>query len=135
MNLNDQSINIELIFINLMKLKKAFKLSLGFLVAFPLSFFVGNELFANNFTERFGNELHNDSLLACGGGGGGKSPAEKAEAKKKKAKAKLSFKKRALSKAAAAGDDTSKLEAEIAELEALVAKQRELFFKTLKMML
>ena len=134
MNLNDQSINIELIFINLMKLKKAFKLSLGFLVAFPLSFFVGNELFANNFTERFGNELHNDSLLACGGGGG-KSPAEKAEAKKKKAKAKLSFKKRALSKAAAAGDDTSKLEAEIAELEALIAKQRELLFKTLKMML
>ena len=123
MNLNDQSINIELIFINLMKLKKAFKLSLGVLVAFPLSFFVGNELLANNFTERFGNVLHNDSLIACGGGGGGgKSPADKAEAKKKKAKAKLSFKKRALSKAAAAGDDTSKLEAEIAELEALVAK-------------
>ena len=66
-----------------MKLKKALKLSIGVLVAFPLSFFVGNELLANNFTERFADVIHNDSLLACGGGGGGKSPAEKAEAKKK----------------------------------------------------
>ena len=106
-----------------MNLKKFLELSLGALVAFPLSFFVGNELLANNLNERFDNEFHNDNLIACGGGGGGgKSPADKAEAKKKKAKAKLSFKKRALSKAAAAGDDTSKLEAEIAELEALVAK-------------
>ena len=105
-----------------MKLKKTLKLSLGVLVSFPLSFFVGNELLANNFTERFDFVINNDSLLACGGGGGGKTPAERAEAKKKKAKAKLSFKKRALSKAAAAGEDTSKLEAEIAELEALIAK-------------
>ena len=104
-----------------MKLKKALKLSLGVLVSFPLSFFVGNELLANNFTERFDFVINNDSLLACGGGGGGgKTPAERAEAKRKKAKAKLSFKKRALSKAAAAGEDTSKLEAEIAELEALI---------------
>ena len=87
-----------------------------------MSFFIGNELHANNFTERFDYILNNDSLLACGGGGGGKSPAEKAEAKKKKAKAKLSFKKRALSKAAASGEDTSKLESEIAELEVLIAK-------------
>ena len=86
-----------------MKLKKALKLSLGVLVSFPLSFFVGNELLANNFTERVDFVINNDSLLACGGGGGGgKTPAERAEAKKKKAKAKLSFKKRALSKAAAA---------------------------------
>ena len=105
-----------------MKLKKSLKLALGVLVAFPLSFFVGNELHANNFTERFDYVVNNDSLLACGGGGGGKTPAEKAEAKKKKAKAKLSFKKRALSKAAAAGEDTSNLEAEIAELEELIAK-------------
>ena len=105
-----------------MKLKKALKLALGVLVAFPLSFFVGNELHANNSTEMFDYVVNNDSLLACGGGGGGKTPAEKAEAKKKKAKAKLSFKKRALSKAAAAGEDTSKLAAEIAELEALIAK-------------
>ena len=40
----------------------------------------------------------------------------------KQAKAKLSFKKRALSKAAAAGEDTSKLEAEIAELESIIAE-------------
>ena len=106
-----------------MKLKKILKISLGALVAFPLSFFVGNELLANNLNERFDYEFHNDNLIACGGGGGGgKSPAAKAAAKVKKAKAKLNFKKRALSKAAAAGQDTSKLEAEIAELEALLAK-------------
>ena len=105
-----------------MKLKKVLKLSLGALVAFPLSLFVGNELFANNFNEKFDYEFHNDNLIACGGGGGGKSPAAKAAAKVKKAKAKLNFKKRALSKAAAAGEDTSNLQAEIAELEALIAK-------------
>ena len=62
-------------------------------------------------------------LSSCGGGGGGgASPAAKAAAKAKKAKAKLSFKKRQMSKMAAAGEDTSKLAAEIAELEALIAK-------------
>ena len=105
-----------------MKFKKALKLSLGVLILIPISFFVGNEVRSNSFTERFDYVLNNDNLLACGGGGGGKSPAEKAEAKKKKAKAKLSFKKRALSKAAAAGEDTTKLAAEIAELEAFIAK-------------
>ena len=106
-----------------MKLKKVLELSLGALVAFPLSFFVGNELLANNLNERVDYEFHNDNLIACGGGGGGgKSPAAKAAAKVKKAKAKLNFKKRALSKAAAAGEDTSNLQAEIAELEALIAK-------------
>ena len=105
-----------------MKLKKALKLSLGALVVFPVSFFVGNELLANHLTERFEYELFNDNLIACGGGGGGgSSPAAKAAKKAKQAKAKLSFKKRALSKAAAAGEDTSKLAAEIAELEALLA--------------
>ena len=105
-----------------MKLNKALKISLGALVVFPLSFFVGNELLANHLTERFEYELFNDNLLACGGGGGGgSSPAAKAAKKAKQAKAKLSFKKRALSKAAAAGEDTSKLAAEIAELEALLA--------------
>ena len=105
-----------------MKLNKALKLSLGALVVFPMSFFVGNELLANHLTERFEYELFNDNLLACGGGGGGgSSPAAKAAKKAKQAKAKLSFKKRALSKAAAAGEDTSKLAAEIAELEALLA--------------
>ena len=105
-----------------MKLKKALKLSLGALVVFPVSFFVWNELLANHLTERFEYELFNDNLIACGGGGGGgSSPAAKAAKKAKQAKAKLSFKKRALSKAAAAGEDTSKLAAEIAELEALLA--------------
>ena len=106
-----------------MKLNKALKLSLGALVVFPVSFFVGNELLANHLTERFEYELFNDNLIACGGGGGGgSSPAAKAAKKAKQAKAKLSFKKRALSKAAAAGEDTSKLAAEVAELEALLAK-------------
>ena len=104
-----------------MKLNKLLKLSLGALVVFPLNFFVGNELLANHPTERFEYKLFNDNLLACGGGGGGASPAAKAAKKAKQAKAKLSFKKRALSKAAAAGEDTSKLAAEVAELEALLA--------------
>ena len=108
-----------------MKLNKALKLSLGILVAFPLSFFVGNELLANNLTERFEYKSSNDNLLACGGGGGGggaSTPAAKAAKKAKRAKAKLGVKKRQLAKAAAAGEDTSKLAAEIAELEALLAK-------------
>ena len=104
-----------------MKLNKALKLALGALVLFPVSFFVGNELLANHLTERFEYELFNDNLLACGGGGGGSSPAAKAAKKAKQVKARLSFKKRALSKAAAAGEDTSELAAEIAELEALLA--------------
>ena len=106
-----------------MKLKKALKFSLGALIVFPLSFFVGNELLANHLTERVEFELSNDNLLACGGGGGGSSsPAAKAAKAAKRAKAKIGVKKRNLSKAAAAGEDTSKLEAEIAELEALLAK-------------
>ena len=104
-----------------MKLNKVLKLSLGALIAFPLSFIVGNEIHANNFSES-GYELSNNNLLACGGGGGGASPAAKAAAKAKQAKGKLNFKKRQLSKMAAAGEDTTKLEAEIAELEAIIAK-------------
>ena len=105
-----------------MKLNKSLKLSLGALIAFPLSLFVGNELLANHLTEKFDNQIYNDNLIACGGGGGGSTPAAKAAKKAKQAKVKLNFKKRALSKAAAAGEDTSKLEAEIAELEAIIAK-------------
>ena len=106
-----------------MKLNKALKISLGALIVFPLSFFVGNELLANHLTERVEFELSNDNLLACGGGGGGSSsPAAKAAKAAKRAKAKIGVKKRKLSKAAAAGEDTSKLEAEIAELEALLAE-------------
>ena len=105
-----------------MKLNKALKISIGALIVFPLSFFVGNELLANHLTERIEYELSNDNLLACGGGGGGATPAAKAAKKSKQAKAKIGAKKRALSKAAAAGEDTSKLEAEIAELESLLSK-------------
>ena len=106
-----------------MKLKKALKFSLGALIVFPLSFFVGNELLANHLTERVEFKLSNDNLLACGGGGGGgASPAAKAAKAAKRAKAKIGVKKRKLSKAAAAGEDTSNLEAEIAELEALLAE-------------
>ena len=105
-----------------MKLKKALKLSLGALITFPLTFFVGNELLANNLADKFEYQLSTNNLLACGGGGGGSSPAAKAAAKAQKAKAKLSFKKRQLSKLAAAGEDTTKVEAEIAELEALIAE-------------
>ena len=107
-----------------MKLNKALKIYIGALIVFPLSFFVGNELLANHLTERVEFKLSNDNLLACGGGGGGgsSSPAAKAAKAAKRAKAKIGVKKRKLSKAAAAGEDTSKLEAEIAELEALLAE-------------
>ena len=105
-----------------MKLQKTLTVSLGTLIVFPLSFFIGNELLANHLAERSEYELFQDKLLACGGGGGGMSPAAKAAKEAKQAKAKLSFKKRALSKAAAGGEDTSKIEAEIAELEAIIAE-------------
>ena len=106
-----------------MNLNKAFKITICTLVTLPISFIVGNEMFASNLTERFEYEFSKTNLIACGGGGGGgASPAAKAAKKAKQAKAKLSFKKRALAKAAAAGEDTSKLEAEIAELEALLSK-------------
>ena len=104
-----------------MKLNKVFKLSIGVLVAFPLSLLVGNDILANHISESFEYELSQDNLLACGGGGG-MSPAAKKAQKAKQAKAKLSFKKRKLSKMAAAGESTTKLEAEIAELEAIIAK-------------
>ena len=111
-----------------MKFNKFFKISLGAIILLPLSFFVGNEMLANNLTERFGYEISNNNLIACGGGGGGgSSPAAKKAAKEKKTKAKLSFKKRQLSKMAAAGEDTSKLEAQIAELEALLTKQKRIY--------
>ena len=109
-----------------MKLNKALRISLGVIIAFPLSFFVGNELHANHLTERFEYELQNNNLLACGGGGGGggggSSPAAKKAKAQKQAKSKLMFKKRKLSKMAAAGEDTSKLAAEIAEIEAFIAE-------------
>ena len=108
-----------------MKLKKILKLSLGIFFALPASIIFGNEIFANNIPEKINYEIHNDTLLAgggCGGGGGGgggggSSPAARKAKKAKKAKAKLNFKKRQLSKMAAAGEPISDLQAEIEELE------------------
>jgi len=105
-----------------MKLNKALKISLGIFIAFPFSFFVGNKVLANHLTDSLANELYNETLISCGGGGGGSTPAAKAAKKLKQAKAKLSFKKRQLSKMAAAGESTTQLEAEIAELEALISE-------------
>ena len=104
-----------------MKLNKFLKLSLGILFALPTSIFFGNEMLANQLAEKINYEIQNDNLLACGGGGGGggggSSPAARKAKKAKKAKAKLNFKKRQLSKMAAAGEPISDLQAEIEELE------------------
>ncbi len=106
-----------------MKLNKFFQLSLGALFTVSLSLF-GTELFANHFSESVEYEMHNENhLLACGGGGGGGGGGGKPGAmKSKKLTTKLNFKKRQLSKAAAAGEDTSTLQAEIQELEASIAE-------------
>ena len=106
-----------------MKLNKFFQLSLGALFTVSLSLF-GTELFANHFSESVEYEMHNENhLLACGGGGGGGGGGGKPGAmKSKKLTTKLNFKKRQLSKAAAAGEDTSSLQAEIQELEASIAE-------------
>ena len=103
-----------------MKLNKFLKLSLGIFFALPASIIFSNEMFANNISEKINYEIQNDELLACGGGGGGgggSSPAARKAKKAKKAKAKLNFKKRQISKMAAAGESTSALQAEIEALE------------------
>ena len=105
-----------------MKLNKFFQLSLGALFTVSLSLF-GTELFANHFSESVEYEMHNENhLLACGGGGGGGGGGKPGAMKSKKLTTKLNFKKRQLSKAAAAGEDTSTLQAEIQELEASLAE-------------
>ena len=102
-----------------MKLNKFIKLSLGGLFAIPASFFLGGEIIASHFHDSVELEMHNEkNLLACGGGGGNKPGALKT----KKLTSKLNFKKRKLSKAAAAGEDTSSLQAEIKNLEASIAE-------------
>ena len=104
-----------------MKLHKSLTLFIAVLVASPVSFIVGNEILANHLSERFDYEVTSNNLIACGGGGGGgKSPAAKAAKKAQQARAKITFKKRQLSKLAAEGESTAELEAEIAELEALL---------------
>ena len=107
-----------------MKLNKFLKLSLGILFALPTSIFFGNEILANQLAEKIDYEIQNDNRLACGGGGGGGGGGgnKPGALKTKKLTSKLNFKKRQLSKAAAAGEDTSSLQAEIKELEAAIAE-------------
>ena len=105
-----------------MKLNKIFKLTLGGLFAIPASFFLGGEVIASHFSDSVEPLMHNENhLLACGGGGGG-GGNKPGVLKTKKLNSKLNFKKRKLSKAAAAGEDTSSLQAEIKELEAAIAE-------------
>ena len=104
-----------------MKLNKILRITIGAIIALPVGVFIGNELLASQFSERVEYELQNENLLACGGGGGNSAAAKKAK-KVKKARAKLSFKKRKLAEAAAAGLPTSDLQSEIQALEALIAE-------------
>ena len=106
-----------------MKLNKFFQLSLGAVFAVPLSLF-GGEILANHFSDSVEYGMYNDQLLACGGGGGGGGGggSKPGALKTKKLTSKLNFKKRQLSKAAAAGEDTSSLQAEIKKLEASIAE-------------
>ena len=104
-----------------MQLNKFFKLSIGALFAIPISFF-GGEILANHFTDSAEYEIHKDQLLACGGGGGGGGGNKPGALKTKKLTNKLNFKLRQLSKAAAAGQDTSSLQAEINKLKAAIAE-------------
>ena len=105
-----------------MKLNKFFQLSLGAFFAVPLSLF-GGETLANHFSDSVEYGIYDHQLLACGGGGGGGGGGGKPGAlKTKKLTSKLNFKKRQLSKAAAAGEDTSSLQAEIKKLEAVIAE-------------
>ena len=103
-----------------MKLNKFFQLSLGAVFAVPLSLF-GGEILANHFSDSVEYGMYNDQLLACGGGGGG-GGGKPGALKTKKLTSKLNFKKRQLSKAAAAGEDTSSLQAEIKKLESAIAE-------------
>ena len=105
-----------------MKSKRLIKLSLVGLIAMPISIFFNNEILANNL-------FNQETLLAMGGGhGGGHSGCSGGNKpgvlKKKKAKAKLNWKKRQLVKAEAAGEGTSLLLSEIAELKAIIEKAR-----------
>ena len=106
-----------------MKSKRLIRHLLVGLIAMPISIFFNNELLANNL-------FNQETLLAMGGAGhggghsgcgGGNKPDG---LKKKKATAKLNWKKRQLVKAESAGEDTSSLLSEIAELEASIKKLR-----------
>ena len=103
-----------------MKFNKFLKLTLGVVFfAVPVGSFYGSKMLADHLSDNVEYEIYNENnLLACGGGGGNKPGALKA----KKLNSQLGFKKRQLSKAAAAGEDTSSLEAEIKKLEAAISE-------------
>ena len=69
----------------------------------------------------FDSEIHKDIMLLVygGGSGGGGKPGS---LKIKKLNSKLNFKRRQLSKAAAAGEDTTLLQAEIKKLRSVLAE-------------
>ena len=102
-----------------MKLNKFFKLSIGIFFALPMSILFGNEMLADHFSDKVNYEFNHD-LLACGGGGGGGN--KPGALKTKKLTTKVNFKKKQLSKKAAAGEDTSALKAEIKEPESQLAE-------------
>ena len=106
-------------------MNKFFKLTIGGLFAIPASFLLGGEILASHFSSSTEPVMHNEyHLLACGGGGGGGGGGgtKPGALKTKKLTTKLNFKKRQLSKAAAAGEDTASLQAEINNLEAAIAE-------------
>ncbi len=106
-------------------MNKFFKLTIGGLFAIPTSFLLGGEILASHFSSSDQPLMHNENhFLACGGGGGGGGGGgnKPGALKTKKLTGKLNFKKRQLSKAAAAGEDTSSLQAEIKNLEAAISE-------------
>ena len=110
---------IKEIFELLMKLNKFVKLFFGIICALPISILFSNEMLANHLSD--GVVIH-ENLLACGGGGGGGGGNKPGALKTKKLTTKINFKKKQLSKKAAAGEDTSALKAEIKELESKLAE-------------
>ena len=104
-----------------MKLNKFFKLSLS-LLSMPINFFFVGETLAYNYSRSVECEIQNDTFLLVYGSGGGGGGGKPGSLKIKKLNSKLNFKKRELSKAAAAGEDTSLLQAEIKKLKSAIAE-------------
>ena len=105
-----------------MKLNKFFKLSLSSLLSMPINFFFVGETLAYNYSRSVECEIQNDTFLLVYGSGGGGGGGKPGSLKIKKLNSKLNFKKRELSKAAAAGEDTSLLQAEIKKLKSAIAE-------------
>ena len=103
-----------------MKPNKFLRFSICTFFALPASLFFGNEMLANHLSNFGRFEANYENLLACGGGGGG-GGSKPGALKAKKLNSKLNFKKRQLSQKAAAGEDTSSLQAEIKKIEAAIA--------------